>query len=165
MATDGNSITIIMSLVSGILGSIIGVFGSMWIANKAVKRQEKEKEMVRIQDRLEAYSSLWRFLKESNNRAKSHPSFKQAKQYTHVFNSPTDYERLSSHFISPRSLLSEKTYLLYLESFSKDKFGIASVANSAPNPIPTNYMALQDEVREMCDSLKVQISKSAKRNL
>ena len=151
---DGNSITIIMSLVSGILGSIIGVFGSMRIANKAVKRQEKEKEMVHIQNRLEAYSSLWRFLKESNNRAKNHPGFKQIADCTHVFNSPTDYERLRSHFISTRSLLSEKTYSLYLESFSKDNLGIAVMADSAPKIIPTNYMALQDEAREMCDSLK-----------
>ena len=162
---DGNSITIIMSLASAGLGSIVGVFGSMWIANKAVKRQKKEKEMVRIQDRLEAYASLWRFLKESNNRAKSHPGFKQVKQYTHVFNSPTDYKWLRSHFISTRSLLSEKTYLLYLESFSKDKLGIAVVADSTPKPIPTNYMALQDEAREMCDNLEGQLSKLTKRNL
>ena len=162
---DGNTITIIMSLISGVLGSIIGVFGSMWIANKAVKRQEKEKKMVRIQDRLEAYSSLWRFLKESNNMATSHPSFKQIRGCTHVFNSPADYKWLRSHFISTRNLFSEKTYSLYLESFSKDKRGIAVVADSTPKPIPTNYMALQDEAREMCDSLEGQLSKSAKRNL
>ena len=161
---DGNSITIIMSLASAGLGSIVGVFGSMWIANKAVKRQEKEREMVHIQDRLEAYSSLWRFLKESNNRAKNHPGFKQVADCTHVFNSPTDYERLRSHFISARSLLSEKTYSLYLESFSKDNLGIAVMADSAPKIIPTNYMALQDEAREMYDSLKGRLSKAAKRN-
>ena len=147
------------------MGSIVGVFGSMWIANKAVKRQEKEREMVHIQDRLEAYASLWRFLKESNNRAKSHPSFKQIAGCTHVFNSPTDYEWLRNHFISTKNMLSEKTYTLYLELFSKDKFGIAVVANSAPKPIPTNYMALQDEAREMCDSLEGQLSKLAKRSL
>ena len=72
---------------------------------------------------------------------------------------------MRSHFISTRSLLSEKTYLLYLESFSKGKLGIAVVADSAPKTIPTNYMALQDEAREMCYSLEGQLSKSAKRNL
>lgn len=165
LAMDDNSITIIMSLVSGVLGSIIGVYGSMWIANKTMKRQEKKNEMEHIQNRLEVYSSLWRFLKESNNRAKSHPGFKQIKEYTHGFNSPADYEWLRNHFISTRSLLSEKTYSLYLESFSKDKFGRAVVADSASKTIPTNYMTLQDEAREMCDSLEGQLSKSTKRNL
>ena len=162
MTADGNSITIIMSLISGIIGSVVGVLGSKWIADSAVKKQEKEKEQSHIQDRLGAYTSLWRFLKESNNRAVSHPSFKKMKGCTHVLNSPADYEWLRNHFTSARHLLSDRTYSLYLESFSKDRLGIAIMTSNAPKSIPTNYMALQDEVKEMCDKLEGMLDKPAK---
>ncbi len=159
---DGNLITIIMSLISGIMGSIIGVLGSEWIANGSVKRQEKEKEQSHIQDRLGAYTSLWRFLKESNNRAVNHPAFKKINNCTHVLNSPTDYEWLRNHFSSTQHLLSKKTYSLYLESFNRDRLGIVSWQDHDPKPIPANYTSLQDEVKEMCDKLEGMLGKPAR---
>lgn len=153
---------IIVGLASGIMGSVIAVLGSRWIAGSSMKRQEREKERAHIQDQLGAYTSLWRFLVESNKRATTHPKFKKIKDCTHVLNSPADYEWLHNRFISTR-LLSNKTYMLYLELLSKDNFGIAAMTDK-PKLVPTNYTALQDEVKEMCDRLEEQLGQSTKRS-
>lgn len=79
-----------------------------------------------------------------------------SKICTHALNSPKDYEWLRDHFVAVRHLLSDKTYSLYLDSYKKDKIGVASMYDPTPKPapIPANYMALQEEAKQMCEKLK-----------
>lgn len=150
----GDLVPIVTGLGGGIAGGLIGTWGAQRIADRAVKREEREKKMQHIRDRLGAYTSLWRFLKDANNRATSHPGL--SKICTHVFNSPKDYEWLRGHFVTARHLLSDNTYSLYLDSFKRDKIGMAAMYNPTPRsaPIPANYMALQEEAGHMCEKLK-----------
>ena len=162
---DGDSMANIMGPVYSIAGSIIRVLGSKWIADSTMKRQEMERVQSHVQDQLGAYTKLWRFLRESNNRATNHPSFKKIEWCTHVFDVPGDYRWLRDHFILTGNLLSDKTYSLYLESYSKDELGIDAMADPTPKSIPANYMTLQDEAREMCDKLEGMLGKPTKRIL
>ena len=154
---DSDLMSVIMGLVGDIAGSVIRVLGSKWIANSNAKRQEREKEQSYVRDQLGAYTSLWRFLKELNIVAANHPNFKKIKDCTHVFRSPDDYEWLRNHFISTKCLLSEETHSRYLEALSKDRLRITTMADPTSQLIPTNYMALQDEAKKMCDRLEEQL--------
>ena len=155
----GDLVPIVTGLGGGIAGGLIGTWGAKRIADRAVKREEKEEEMRRIRDRLGAYTSLWRFLRDANNKTANHPGF--SKICTHVLNSPTDYEWLRSHFVATRHLLSDKTYTLYLDSLKKDRIGLAAMYSppSSPKPIPANYMALQEEAGQMCQMLKERLGR------
>ena len=76
-----------------------------------------------------------------------------------MLNNPEDYEWLKNHFISTKHLISDKTYDLYLQSYSKNRFEISAMTNFTRQIVPANYTALQEEVKQMCDRLKKLLDK------
>ena len=161
---DSNATQIVIGLASGIVGGVLGVLGSKWVARDAVKRQEKEAERVHVQSQWEAYNSLWRFLKESNMKATSHSSLSKIKGCTHVFSHPKDYAWLRDHFQTTKCLLSSTTYELYINSLKKDKFGMAVIGTNTHKLIPANYIKLQNEAKQRCSELEKQYGDLIKHN-
>ncbi len=147
-------VPVIVGLGGGILGGVIGVLGSMRLAQKQTQRQKAEERRKRIQDQLVTYDTLWRFLKERNSRWQSHPASTKIKQYTHWFTLDS-YEWLRKHFEQSGNLLTSETFSIYLDLLKKDTLGMSALASGKPNPfIMANYMKLQDDAEQMCANLK-----------
>ncbi len=145
---------ILIPIIAGLGGSIIGVFGSRWIFLDQTRRQKSEERQKHIQDQLMAYDTLWRFLKECNNRWQAHPASTGIKQYTHWFTLDS-YEWLRKHFEQSGNLLTSETFSIYLDLLKKDTLGMSALANGKPNPfIMANYMKLQDDAEQMCAKLQ-----------